>query len=88
MLTKPDELKILEEGTKRAEDRLKAPTPNIWMSITTREPESPRAREDKNRIRREGRGICSGRTEWTVREAYQWQKELRVQGGTSVRQDC
>ena len=39
MPTKPDELKILEEGTKRAEDRLKAPTPNIWMSITTREPE-------------------------------------------------
>jgi hypothetical protein len=29
------ELQILEEGMKRAEARLKAPTPNIWMSIST-----------------------------------------------------
>jgi pantoate kinase len=35
MPTDPVELKILEEGTKRAEARLQAPTPNIWMSISS-----------------------------------------------------
>lgn len=35
MPTDPVELQILEEGMKRAEDRLNSPTPNIWMSIST-----------------------------------------------------
>jgi len=35
MPTDPVELQVLEEGRQRAEARLNAPTPNIWMSIST-----------------------------------------------------
>jgi hypothetical protein len=35
MPTDPVDLQILEEGIKRAQARLDAPTPNIWMSIST-----------------------------------------------------
>lgn len=34
MPTDPIELMILEQGAKTAEARLKAPLPNIWMSIS------------------------------------------------------
>ncbi|KAH8814844.1 hypothetical protein F5884DRAFT_153066 [Xylogone sp. PMI_703] len=41
MPTDPEELRLLEEGRRRAEDRLRAPNPEIWISLTT--PGSPTA---------------------------------------------
>ncbi|RFU26360.1 hypothetical protein B7463_g9978, partial [Scytalidium lignicola] len=38
----PEELRLLEEGRRRAEDRLRAPNPEIWISLTT--PGSPTER--------------------------------------------
>jgi hypothetical protein len=48
MPTDPVELKILEEGKQRAEARLKAPTPNIWMSISTPDAENSDVKFGKN----------------------------------------